>query len=253
MLKFPVTIDNIEDFERINKISVNVFNLDKNNKINVLYLHKIINKKIINLMLIHKDKKFHYIFVKSLNALFSKDGKNVNHCCELCLQIFSRLEGYNKHIKNGVCKTIINEAVIEMPTEGKNLLKFKNVKNTVFAPFSGYYDMESMLIPINDKDKKTETYQQHKVTHIGFTLVSRYPDLLKNNYITFEGELCIINFLNHLIELQDKILNIVKYTNIEMSLNKEEQEQYLNAKFCHLCFNNLNDKINDKGVANLLK
>ena len=41
-----------------------------------------------------------------------------------------------------------------MLAEGKNYLKFKNVKNTVFAPFSGYYYMESMLISINDKDKK---------------------------------------------------------------------------------------------------
>ena len=44
-------------------------------------------------MLIQNDKKFHYVFVKSLNALFSKDGKNINHCCELRLQSFSRLEG----------------------------------------------------------------------------------------------------------------------------------------------------------------
>ena len=38
-----------------------------------------------------------------------------------------------------------------------------------------------------------------------------------------------------------------------MSLNKEEQEEYKNAKFCHLCFNNFNDKLNDKGVAKFIK
>ena len=165
----------------------------------------------------------------------------MKYCCDLCIQSFTRELNYINHSKNGTCKTIINDALIELPREDLNYIEFKNMKNAIIQLFSGYYDMVSMLVKvdgndnndiiiikinINDinyqdktkkiinnsiknyfknKNKKTKTIQERVVTKIGFTFVSRYPEIENNYYIKFEGKDVVINFIKHIIDLNEEL------------------------------------------------
>ena len=65
MLNYPVNFNNIEEFEKVNDIPINVFKLSKSKGLLIYYGHKInSNKKIIDLLLINDEDKYHYCYIK---------------------------------------------------------------------------------------------------------------------------------------------------------------------------------------------
>jgi len=88
MLKYPVTIDNIEEFEKKNDIPINVFEYnDKEDRMIIYYIHKISShKNKINLLLI-RDKenkeKYHYTYITNINGL-AKTTSNSRYLCDNC-------------------------------------------------------------------------------------------------------------------------------------------------------------------------
>ena len=86
MLKYPVSLDDIKNFELINNIPINVFSYNKNQELKILYNHKIISsKKIINLLLIHDENKYHYCYITNINRLVRNSSTNKNILCDKCL------------------------------------------------------------------------------------------------------------------------------------------------------------------------
>ena len=105
---FPVSFRSIKRFESRNQISVNVLAVD-DKQIYICrkggdYDH------VANLMLITENNHKHYIAIKSLSRLLSKQSskhKEVQHFCMNCLQGFREERSRDEHI--GYCKN--NEAV----------------------------------------------------------------------------------------------------------------------------------------------
>ena len=87
-IELPVKMDDVSKFETMNEFPINVFGLDDNENITVLHAHTFKSEKpIINLLLIEDDYNSHYVFVKNLNSLFTKNKVN-NFVCPKCLQRF---------------------------------------------------------------------------------------------------------------------------------------------------------------------
>jgi hypothetical protein len=88
MLSYPVSIDMIIEFEKVNDIPLNVFELIDNKdelvEIAPIYTFKIVsNNKPINLLLISDDEKNHYVYIKNLNSLLKRN-TNSPYACEKC-------------------------------------------------------------------------------------------------------------------------------------------------------------------------
>ncbi|CAG9840730.1 unnamed protein product [Diabrotica balteata] len=78
-----------------------------------------------------------------------------DYICDRCLQPFSsavQLEAYTKDCVR------INETAIKMPEESNKMLKFKNFRNKIKAPFAVYADLESALKRTGDPKKPQRTY-----------------------------------------------------------------------------------------------
>ena len=93
----------------------------------------------INLLLIKKDGKFHYAWIKDLNRIlydWSKH-KERKHFCERCLHGYRREDQLEAHKPE--CRAIGQTAVrVDMPKEGENKLAFQNYHKQLPAPYIIY-------------------------------------------------------------------------------------------------------------------
>ena len=260
-IEFPVSIDDIEKFEKLNQISINVFILnDKFDKDDALsqhfegvYFHKIKNeKKPINLLLIEDDDKSHYCFIKNLRGFVRNDNRENLVVCDECLRAFRLNSAYDNHKKLNKCQVLeANVKVLPNPNKPSprtnkidsecHLSKFKNSQKQLKVPFVIYADGESILNKVEKKEgMNTQVYQSHQVYNLGCKFVSEFPDILNDEYKEFTGEDCMIDFLNYVFKMQDKVLEIVASENqIPMNLTNAEETLYQANNKCHICKKNI--------------
>ena len=120
-LKFPVSIENIKDFEMNNDISINVLSIEKRD----IYIcrkeirgapgHLLCEPREINLVLISEGSIQHYTAIKSLSRLLSRSNSKHHgkqYFCTNCLQSFILESSRDEH--QVYCEN--KEAVrVEMP------------------------------------------------------------------------------------------------------------------------------------------
>ena len=155
-LKFPVSIENIKDFEMNNDISINVLSVENRD-------NYICRKGIkgftgswgeapnrgaeINLLLISEGGIQHYTAIKSLSRLLSRSNSEHHgkqYFCTNCLQSFTLESSRDEH--QVYCEN--NEAVrVEMLQKGSTI-EFCDGQNQFKVLFIMYADFESMLEPI---------------------------------------------------------------------------------------------------------
>ena len=252
-LKYPVSIDQIEKFEKLNNTPINIYQYKKDDRMNILYSHKITShNNIINMLLIKEGDKSHYVYIKNLNGLW-KTTTNSRFLCDKCHQSFSKVEAYNKHILKNKCIEFTGEAIKILPDKNECITKFKKYNQCLMKPFVIYYDIESELQEISDVNKLNH-YQNHNARNMGITLISRYPDLLKSKYIQFNGKDCIIDGLDWIMKMKFKINDILQNTYYDISMSIEDENKYQLNNKCWMCNVNFDDEDdideNDEDAAN---
>ena len=101
-------------------------------------------KDQMNLLLITKDEKKHYVLIKDFNVFMYNQLKHKErkHFCMYCLQCFSSESTLVKHANN--CLTVNGSQAINMPKQGENILKFNNFHKQLAVPFIIYADFEAI-------------------------------------------------------------------------------------------------------------
>lgn len=127
-------------FEERSDIAVNIFYYDEELKMFFPYYTSNRTKSTpLNLLLITKDEKSHYVYIKDINKLLSKQLRTKNkggkHLCLACLNFFTSERVLNDHKQlclavNGTQATVYEEGII----------RFKNFENIVRCPFRIYAD-----------------------------------------------------------------------------------------------------------------
>ena len=139
-----------------------------------IHISKEAFKDQMNLLLITKDEKKHYVRIKGFNAFMYNQTKHKErkHFCMYCLQCFSSERILANHVNN--CLTINGNRAINMPKKGENILKFNNFHKQLPVPFVIYADLEAITKKVqgckqsekmeNEKNKRsyTEAYQTYE-------------------------------------------------------------------------------------------
>ena len=114
-IKFPASIRDIKRFESRNEITINILALE-DKKVYICRKGKEYDR-VANLMLITDQSRKHYVAIKSLKRLLSRQNskhKESQHFCINCLQGFAERKSRDEHYV--YCRS--NEAVrIEMPNK----------------------------------------------------------------------------------------------------------------------------------------
>ena len=158
---FPVSFRNIKGFESRNQISIKTLAIEDRQ---IYICRKGGNyERIANLMLITENNRKHYVAIKSLSRLLSKQNskhKERQYFCMNCLQRFKEEKSRNEHIS--YCKD--NKSVrIEMPHK-KPIVEYSDGQFQFKVLFIMYTDFESILKPIRGPENNPRISATRGVT-----------------------------------------------------------------------------------------
>ena len=124
-IAFPVTQKQYNKIETHNSIRINVSGYE-NGQPFPIHISKETLKDQMNLLLITKDERKHYVLMKDFNSFMYNQSKHKErkHFCMYCLQCETIL---SNHANN--CLKINGSQAIKMPKEGENVLKSNNFHN----------------------------------------------------------------------------------------------------------------------------
>ena len=66
---YPLNIDFIPQFEELNNLKINIFEISENKKVNILYNSYEKYKNVVSLLLIENENNAHYVWIKDINRL----------------------------------------------------------------------------------------------------------------------------------------------------------------------------------------
>ena len=140
-VEFPVNVKHYSKIEKQNSININVFGYEEE-QFYPIYISKEMNDKVLNLLLITKVEKQHYVLIKDFNKMMYNKTKHKQrkHFCMFCLQCFSADKILEKHKSN--CMVINGQQAIKMPEPGSKI-EFNNHHKQMLAPFVIYADFEA--------------------------------------------------------------------------------------------------------------
>ena len=241
-IKFQASIRDIKRFEARNEITINILALE-GKKIYICRKGKEYNR-VANLMLITDHNKKHYVAIKSLKRLLSRQNskhKESQHFCINCLQGFAEQKSRDEHY--AYCRS--NEAVrIEMPNK-KPIVEYSDGQYQFKGPFMMYADFESILEPIQGVSNNPNVSSTRGVnihTPSGWCVYSKFAYGEVSNPLTqYRGLDCIEKFCEHIISEAERLYNSFSERPMQ-PLTKSQLKEYKRATKCHICFKPFGEK-----------
>ena len=232
-MKFPVELNNIDTFEKSNKISINVYSFNNRLDLYPLRISQVKFNTKINLLLISHENKKHYVLMNTLSPFTNPKHNGKTYTCHYCLQVFFSDSKFIEHEKE--CSVHTSIRVRFKSSEDK--IKFKNYDRQVLHPFVIYADFESTLQNIhtcrsNPEESYTNQIQKHSPNSFCCYTICEVDKYSKLKIYT--GENCVEKFIEYLKSEAHRIYKLQK-ENVSMNLTDEQKQAYYNAKSCYIC------------------
>ena len=239
-IEFPVTTKQYDKIEKQNEININVFGYEDKQKYPI-YVSKEKYNDCMNLLLIQKDEKKHYILIKDFKKFMFNQTKHKErkHFCMLCLQCFSSERVLTDHKEN--CIQVNGTQAVKMPDKNHNILKFNNFHKQQPVPFVIYADFEAITEKIsgckhNDDKSYTEAYQKHTDCGYAYKVVCCYDDKYTKPVQIYRGEKAVYKFMEKMLEEVKYCKNTIKTCfNKPLKINEDDEDEFQKAKKCHIC------------------
>ncbi|XP_063218528.1 uncharacterized protein LOC134528792 [Bacillus rossius redtenbacheri] len=261
-LEFPTPLHQIKIFERNNKeVSVNVYNIDENDKIAPVRVGKEEKQHHFDLLLLsNEDSNSHFCYIKNFSRLVRPQitaHTEKIHVCKRCFTYYhdlpreSGLSGQqclDAHRK--FCNTHAPVRV-EMPKADKNgqppVLEFKNYHHMTKMPIVVYADFEALLVPIpscqpDPQQSSTQAYQKHEAFSyciyvkvdtdvIPATLTASLPQ----EPMLYRGPDDEEKFVEDIVDIGNRVKEIYQ-TSLPMTpLTAQEYARFAAAQQCCYC------------------
>ena len=243
-LKFPMELTQVDRFEKLNEVNVNVFGYEK--EVYPLRMSKTDYSHHVNLLLISQDEKKHYCLIKSMSRLLSSQvskKKKQKHFCPRCLKFFGRHDLLHKHLE--LCRD--SEAVrIKMPEEG-TFVHFKSHHKTMDMPFVIYADFESIMKPFHSVQQNPEKSYTEKMVHVPVSFCyyvkcsfdDKFSKVVEYTATSEDEDISQI-FVN---KLEQEVKSIYKdHPSKKMIFTKEENAIYKKSESCWMCGGGFSEK-----------
>ena len=251
---FPLSQKHYNKVEKQNSIRINVFGYEDGQPFPI-NISKETFEDQMNLLLITKDEKKHYVLIKDFNAFMYNQSKHKErkHFCMYCLQCFSSERILANHVNN--CLTINGAQAINMPKQGENILKFNNFHKQLPVPFVIYADFEAITKKVqgckqseemeNEKNRRsyTEAYQTHEDCGYGFKVVCCYDDKYSKYTCIYRGENAVYKFMEKMLEEVKYCKTVIKkHFNKPLVVTEVDEQNFKTMDRCHICGEKYTDK-----------
>ena len=251
---FPVSQKHYNKVEKQNSIRINVFGYEDRQPFPI-HISKETFEDQMNLLLITKDEKKHYVLIKYFNAFMYNQSKHKErkHFCMYCLQCFSSERILANHVNN--CLTINGAQAINMPKQGENILKFNNFHKQLPVPFVIYADFEAITKKVQsckqseemkkNKDRRsyTEAYQTHEDCGYGHKVICCYDDKYSKYTSIYRGENAVYKFMEKMLEEVEYCKAVIKkHFNKPLVMTEVDEQHFKTMDGCHICGEKYTDK-----------
>ena len=253
-INFPLSQKHYNKVEKQNSIRINVFGYE-NGHLFPIHISKETFEDQMNLLLITKDEKKHYVLIKDFNAFMYNQSKHKErkHFCMYCLQCFSSERILANHANN--CLTINGAQAINIPKQGENILKFNNFYKQLPVSFVIYANFEAITKKVEgceqseemkkDKDRRsyTEAYQTHEDCGYGYKVIGCYDDKYSKQTRIYRGENAVYKFMEKMLgEVEYCKAVIKKYFNKPLVMTEVNEQHFKTMDGCHICGEKYSDK-----------
>ena len=253
-IDFPLSQKHYNKVEKQNSIRINVFGYEDGQPFPI-NISKETFEDQMNLLLITKDEKKHYVLIKDFNAFMYNQSKHKErkHFCMYCLQCFSSERILANHVNN--CLTINGVQAINMPKQGENILKFNNFHKQLPVPFVIYADFEAITKKVQgckqseemekDKDMRsyTKAYQTHEDCDYGYKVVCCYDDKYSKYTRICRGENAVHKFMEKMLEEVEYCKAVIKkHFNKPLVMTEVDEQHFKTMDGCHICGEKYTDK-----------
>ena len=241
----PVSQRHYNKVEKQNSIRINVFGYEDGQPFPI-NISKETFEDQMNLLLITKDEKKHYVLIKDFNAFMYNQSKHKErkHFCMYCLQCFSSIEILDAHRKD--CIVINGKQTIKMPNEDQNEVEFVNHRKQIPVPFVIYADFEAITkknkkYDVNEsKDNSNVSYTKAYQTHIdcgyGYKVVCHYYWKLSKRSKIYKGKGAIYKFMENMLEEVEYCKKMVKrHFNKNLKMTDEDMDDFSRSNKCYIC------------------
>ena len=180
--------------------------------------------------------KNHYYPIRNLSALIKVNclkGTRKVWVCELCLAYF-----FNES-KSRLHETLCHEGKaprIELPSEDKCHMTFKNFSNMIQAPFVIYCDLESLVMErkiINEG--KLFSIRKHKAISAGALTVCSVDRNYSSLPFIYTGEDCCLKLLDFISSEVRRIDDLLMTMYKKLVMTEEDVVKFRKAKHCEMC------------------
>ena len=232
-IRFPVEISQVDRVEKQNEISINIFGYT--NKVIKLKSSRAKYKEVMNLLLIDRDGKSHYVLINDLNRLMfniTKDRDN-KHFCIRCFQHFSSDKVLMDHKED--CIVINGGQAIKMPPKG-SYVEFKNYRNRLQVPFVIYADFESLLPSVEKEgSERVRPYQEHIACGFSYKVVCSFDDKYSKPIRVGRGKDAVYDFLTSVLDEARRCTTIMKKIKKPLVITPSDEADFLRSEQCHIC------------------
>ena len=237
------TLADVKRFERkFPLISINVYGFEKNTF--PLYVTKKVKHFHVNLLMHEK----HFYYVRNLGALVKTNNLKSRRrlaVCQFCLAYFSSGKQFSLH--KSLCRS--QAPTLQFPDPGSLVMKFKNFRNMLPAPFVIYCDLESLVLETEQiNDKKLISVRKHQAISAGALTVCHVDYALSSTPFIYTGADCILRLLDFLMAEVQRIDSILSTRNQPMTLTDQDRESFEASQVCAMCqrkFTLFNFKVRD--------
>ena len=253
-IEFPISQKHYNKVEKQNSIRINVFGYEHGQPFPI-HISKETFKDQMNLLLITKDEKKHYVLIKDFNAFMYNQSKHKErkHFCMYCLQCFSSERILANHVNN--CLTINGVQAINMPKQGENILKFNNFHKQLPVPFVIYADFEAITKKVQgceqseemkkDKDRRSYTVacQTHENCGYGYKVICRYDKKYSKHTRIYRGENAVYKFMEKMLEEVECCKAVIKkHFNKPLVMTEVDEQHFKTMDGYHICGEKYTDK-----------
>ena len=162
--------------------------------------------------------------------------RECKYFCERCLCGYSKEEFLIKHKEDcqGIGKTAVR---LEMPEDGKNIIKFKNYNKQQKLPYIIYADFEAITKNVEGAERdtnksSTQNIQLHEACSYCYIVVR--SDVTTKKPVKYRGPNAAEHMLKSFMKEQDRLLQKLADPK-EIRMTEEYKINFKNAENCHIC------------------
>ena len=252
----PVTLQEIEKFEKANNLNINIFSMASSKIVNPFRLPTKKRGEVINLLLLRSQGEeeeqtdaYHFTLITNLNRLLNVSSSGFRYTfCEYCLTGFDKNHRGEEKLQehrswcNG---TLYPASRVIYPSRDRKWVGYNRFEASLYSPLVLFADFEAIQVsPDGSRMRNTENREvltQHKCS--GFSIVpvldDRIDAVLSSSH--YSGPDAMEKFFDDIEEKADQFSEIFdKHCKKEMAkLTSAEWKKHWSSEYCHFCKHHL--------------